>query len=237
MNTINKHPSPPSKPAIPVSSRPQQPKKPPVTIRPATTSSSLVKPASRPLQNTNNSVKQPLQTGSAVHHSGSVRTSTAVTAAKAGSCFGPQKPTTNAAATTSTTVAFNYNYGVPKTAARQQVPRRAKTGRGSVTPVRHAAAEIYVFARKRPRLACEASYEDVVQVGLEQQQAVICISETKAALDGTPILKKVNRLMISNIDRIALIESMIFRQTNFKLKIYQVHTLIPGKRALGQNLN
>jgi len=71
----------------------------------------------------------------------------------------------------------------------------------------------------------------------KQQQAVICISETKAALDGTPILKKVNRLMISNIDRIALIESMIFRQTNFKLKIYQVHTLIPGKRALGQNLN
>lgn len=62
-------------------------------------------------------------------------------------------------------------------------------------------ADIYVYARKRPQLACEAQFNDAVHVEqiehLNDQNrhlfssSNICINEVKTAVDGTPILRKV----------------------------------------------
>ena len=50
------------------------------------------------------------------------------------------------------------------------------------------AAEIYVYARKRPLLSSENNFQDMITVPDNKR---IIISENKANLDCTPLLKKV----------------------------------------------
>jgi arabinogalactan endo-1,4-beta-galactosidase len=63
--------------------------------------------------------------------------------------------------------------------------------------------DIYVYARKRPKLESEEKFDDMIQVGNENNSNAsslnnrfatlsICINEIKNAVDGTPILRKVN---------------------------------------------
>ena len=106
-----------------------------------------------------------------------------------------------------------YNYGVFKQPTNKQVVK--KRGYQSVASARQrtssvpatasnnkiVAADIYVFARKRPKLSCESNFNDVVVVEPrdKQGQAMICVNEMKAALDGTPILKKVRNCFLIKI--------------------------------------
>ena len=50
-----------------------------------------------------------------------------------------------------------------------------------------ASADIYVFARKRPKLGCEANLNDVIEI----ENAAIRVTEIKQALDGANLIKKV----------------------------------------------
>lgn len=50
-------------------------------------------------------------------------------------------------------------------------------------------AEIYVYARKRPLLSSEKTFEDTIVVPDNQR---VIIAENKANLDCTPLLKKVS---------------------------------------------
>jgi hypothetical protein len=65
-----------------------------------------------------------------------------------------------------------------------------------------AKAGIFVFARKRPKLPCEAKFNDVVDVNLYENSdtkinsrsnssTYICVNEIKSAVDGTSFLRKV----------------------------------------------
>jgi hypothetical protein len=45
-----------------------------------------------------------------------------------------------------------------------------------------------VYARKRPKLSCESSLEDVLLVDTDHSS--ICVNEAKSALDGSPILRR-----------------------------------------------
>jgi hypothetical protein len=90
-----------------------------------------------------------------------------------------------------------YNYGVPKT---QEHTRKSNSQRGSRTSrsaksqtnepseLISEMADIYVFARKRPKLACEMKFNDVVSVDNEDR---IVLNEFKKAVDGTDILRQV----------------------------------------------
>ena len=111
---------------------------------------------------------------------------------------------------------FDYNYGVPvqqqqqhnqgvHTRNRHKVvnAKKTKPAQTNVEAAPKLTADIYVFARKRPKLACEAKFNDVVVVenGNERQpqNEFICVNEMKLAVDGTPILRKV---ILSNFIRV-----------------------------------
>ena len=85
----------------------------------------------------------------------------------------------------------SYNYGIPTN-------RRPRPNHGSffVSSPRHnndmtsyaKPAEIYVYARKRPLLPAESNFQDTIAVPDNKR---IIITENKANLDCTPLLKKV----------------------------------------------
>ena len=92
----------------------------------------------------------------------------------------------------------NYNYGVPA----QQQAKRHRVASNKVKPqptgdtvAPRVTADIFVYARKRPKLHCEAKFNDVVVVDGDSDDRMhssyICVNETKLAVDGTPVLRKV----------------------------------------------
>lgn len=99
----------------------------------------------------------------------------------------------------------HYDYGVPKVASKntnalrkkqqqQFSKQRAKSvTNASVSKSIKTTSDIYVYARKRPKLACEANFRDIIDVKPSdiRNPATICVNEMKSALDGTPVLKKV----------------------------------------------
>ncbi len=91
-----------------------------------------------------------------------------------------------------------YNYGVPKVheAAKKPSQRGFLTSRSTKSMTSEPSesssiemADIYVFARKRPKLACEMKFNDVIAV---QNQSTIVLNESRKAVDGTDILRQVN---------------------------------------------
>lgn len=111
----------------------------------------------------------------------------------------------------------NYNYGVPSQQQQQQQQKKSKFSlnkkpnyganktlnegsNGQVANSTVITTDIFVYARKRPMLTCEANFTDVVILDknsecLEDDNEAhtnsICINEFKNAVDGTPILRKV----------------------------------------------
>ena len=137
-------------------------------------------------------------------------------------CFGPKLSEATQAeygsknATNVQLVETNsYNYGVPllqqQHKKQQQAAAALKKKRIVATAQRSnqassggepclpsiVTADIYVYARKRPKLSCEAKFNDVVVVNScgesmgNKTAPSICINEMKSALDGSPILRKV----------------------------------------------
>jgi hypothetical protein len=137
----------------------------------------------------------------------------------------------------------NYNYGVPvqpqsntsnrpKSFIRTNYKSNSASGRNS--NINHHAnsantnktnntavkADIFVYARKRPKLPSEAKYNDVIciensseeyfnedeaseyissyrdptRVNANQRMNSICVDELKSSVDGTPVLRKVNKI-------------------------------------------
>ena len=126
----------------------------------------------------------------------------------------------------------NYNYGVPN---QPQNNKRSKsfirkvyttTGRSKSNIENHhnqgqipcstaVKTDIFVYARKRPKLPCEAKYSDVICIDNSEngdeneylnqytpptcnssnQTNTICVDEIKNAVDGTPVLRKVSQLI------------------------------------------
>lgn len=92
-----------------------------------------------------------------------------------------------------------YNYGVPQIYNKNKGFIKKNTSvstRLSENPAQQISStlvtnEIFVFARKRPKLATEAEYQDSVLVENGENQGNICINEVKQAVDGSPILRKV----------------------------------------------
>ncbi|UJR20732.1 hypothetical protein I4U23_023851 [Adineta vaga] len=76
----------------------------------------------------------------------------------------------------------SYNYGIP-TSKRS----RSSSYRTTDTISYAKPAEIYVYARKRPLLSSETTFEDVIAIPDNKR---IIITENKANLDCTPLLKK-----------------------------------------------
>lgn len=72
-------------------------------------------------------------------------------------------------------------------------------GNKSQQQQQRVTSEIYVFARKRPKLECESNYDDVISIdqGSEFKNSSqgaprsICVNECKTTVDGTAILRKV----------------------------------------------
>ena len=61
-------------------------------------------------------------------------------------------------------------------------------------------ADIFVYARKRPKLACEAQFNDAIVIensesGNNYETNSVCVNEVKSLVDGTPILRKVSFLI------------------------------------------
>lgn len=111
-----------------------------------------------------------------------------------------------------------YDYGVPQTQQQQRheaLSKRLSTGslldkkqqkylekigrnlyQNATTATTNSSsqkvtADIYVFARKRPKLECEANFNDVISVDQTTSSGSICIHECKSSVDGTAILRKV----------------------------------------------
>ncbi len=92
----------------------------------------------------------------------------------------------------------SYNYGIPTNRRPRNTSHRTSFHHGSifVSSPRHAndlssygkPAEIYVYARKRPLLSNETNFQDTIAVSDNKR---IIITENKANLDCTPLLKKV----------------------------------------------
>jgi len=88
-----------------------------------------------------------------------------------------------------------YNYGVPhqmqkvlikKSKSNHNLPIETTTNSSTLT-----TNEIYVYARKRPKLACESKFSDVIQIQSSSKSAAsIFVNESKQAVDGSPILRK-----------------------------------------------
>lgn len=102
--------------------------------------------------------------------------------------------------------AKSYNYGVPGTKQQETTNNRShyenetnhprqssvfiNSSRNSGDSVSFSKpAEIYVYARKRPLLSSEVSFQDIISVA---NNKTLIIAENKANLDSTPLLKKVN---------------------------------------------
>lgn len=106
-----------------------------------------------------------------------------------------------------------YNYGVPqqvqinkknKSLTRKTVMTKSNV-LGSIEQHPQASsivtADIYVYARKRPKLPSEIQFNDAVLVENSEciteqnkysiQSKSICVNELKSAVDGTPVLRKV----------------------------------------------
>jgi hypothetical protein len=109
----------------------------------------------------------------------------------------------------------SYNYGVPQSQETSTLKRQKSFNGGFIKPsFSHQAnqqneppkqtqihtSDIYVFARKRPKLDTESQFDDVVHIenglNLKEKRApatmAMCINEVKSAVDGTPILRKVS---------------------------------------------
>lgn len=109
--------------------------------------------------------------------------------------FGPQYSNSGH---TQTVEANNYNYGVFKEAkstragGQYRFGKRASQTKPAIvqesTSNKIVAAEIYVFARKRPKLACESQFSDVLSV--DMASGAICVQESRLALDGSPMLRR-----------------------------------------------
>ena len=140
-------------------------------------------------------------------------------------CFGPKLSQAASTEYGSKNVqlieANSYNYGVPllqqqhkkqqqaaflkkkRTAAASQRSNQA-SGESCLPSI--VTADIYVYARKRPKLSCEAKFNDVVVVNSAGESMgnktapSICITEMKSALDGSPILRKVCLFISSLFD-------------------------------------
>jgi hypothetical protein len=66
-------------------------------------------------------------------------------------------------------------------------------------------SDIYVFARKRPKLECESNFNDVIAVeknsdfdknefyDRNEMPGLICVNECKSTVDGTAVLRKVKK--------------------------------------------
>jgi hypothetical protein len=86
-----------------------------------------------------------------------------------------------------------YNYGVPQ---MQKVSiKKSKSNHNLPIETTNSSTlttnEIYVYARKRPKLACESKFSDVIQIQLSSSKsASIFVNESKQAVDGSPILRK-----------------------------------------------
>ena len=104
----------------------------------------------------------------------------------------------------------NYNYGVPNKQQQQNIDLNnnkklnnqrsvssslgvkqrkvvANSENNMLTESNFEMADIYVFARKRPKLACEFKLNDAVLV----EDPTIVINQAKCAVDGTEILRQV----------------------------------------------
>jgi hypothetical protein len=116
-----------------------------------------------------------------------------------------------------------YNYGVPlqqqqqhQHQQQQRMRQRASeqqqsSSHANTNNIIVACADIYVYARKRPKLLCESKYADSIVVGDESKSEInsicnrqtstsqICINEMKNAVDGTPVLRKVKNRKSFNL--------------------------------------
>jgi hypothetical protein len=112
----------------------------------------------------------------------------------------------------------SYNYGVPQSQETNTFKRQKSFNGGFIKPTfsnqymqsntnepkstQIQTSDIYVFARKRPKLETESQFDDVVYIekslNLKEKKSPattsICINEVKNAVDGTPILRKVSFL-------------------------------------------
>jgi hypothetical protein len=105
-----------------------------------------------------------------------------------------------------------YNYGVPLQEQQKQQQRMRKQASVQQQSAFFntniiIAADIYVYARKRPKLLCESKYTDSVIVSeanseinnCNKSTSLICINEMKNAVDGTPVLRKVSQFSNNSI--------------------------------------
>ncbi|CAF0861459.1 unnamed protein product [Brachionus calyciflorus] len=137
----------------------------------------------------------PIETNSVTHPNLNTGTKSA------SNFFGPKIHTTNKEiANVELVTTKTYNYGVPqnlnnknKGFIRKTVSiSNVKSNENTKAQLNNALTtnEIYVFARKRPKLQSEADFQDVVCVDYNENSGDICVNEIKTAVDGTPILRK-----------------------------------------------
>ncbi len=95
----------------------------------------------------------------------------------------------------------NYNYGVPQvqpTIVNKKLKKSKSNHLLNQEPGQSnniVTNDIYVYARKRPKLPCENKYQDVILVNENSDKSkskfsTICVNESKQAVDGTPVLRK-----------------------------------------------
>jgi hypothetical protein len=99
----------------------------------------------------------------------------------------------------------SYNYGIPTNRRSRNTSHRSSFHNGSIfvsSPRHHndtisygKPAEIYVYARKRPLLSTESNFQDTIAAPDNKR---IIITENKANLDCSPLLKKVFFFKIQN---------------------------------------
>lgn len=133
----------------------------------------------------------------------------------------------------------SYNYGVPTNRRSRNTSHRTSFHHNSifVSSPRHPTdpnsygkpAEIYVYARKRPLLPAETNFQDTITVPDNKR---IIITENKANLDSTPLLKKV----FPNSDRSNNYISLSIRR-NFNSIMFSVRTLRIKKYSSQQSFH